>query len=80
MRLSPPLPHRYPSSPSSANRYVSFITGIYFVLFGSSLKVLLTKRKTISAACTLIALAGIFGVLISWVSLSDDDPEGEDLR
>jgi hypothetical protein len=53
----------------------TFVTGIYFVLFSSSVKVLLTKRKTISAACTLLALAGLFGVLITWVSLSDDDPE-----
>jgi hypothetical protein len=47
----------------------TFVTGIYFVLFTSSVKVLLTKRKTISAACTLLALAGVFGVLISWVGL-----------
>jgi hypothetical protein len=49
--------------------YVRHVTGIYFVLFGSSVKVLLNKRKTISSAGTLLALAGVFGALITWVGV-----------
>jgi len=68
----------------------SFFYGIYFVLFGSSVKVLLHKRKAISAAGTLLALAGVFGLLITWHMLTDvvrlvyafkrdQDPLGPDL-
>jgi hypothetical protein len=44
----------------------SFCYGIYFALFGSSVKLLLNKRKTITGAGTLLALAGVFVVLITW--------------
>jgi hypothetical protein len=45
-------------------------SGIYFVLFFSSIKVLLDKRKTISGTAPLLAVAGVFGILITWVSIS----------
>ncbi len=41
--------------------------GIYVALFASSVKILLNKRKSISGAGTLLALAGVFFVLITWV-------------
>jgi len=44
------------------------VAGIYFVLFGSSVRTLLKKRKTISGTTPLLALAGVFGILITWVS------------
>jgi len=40
------------------------------VLFGSSIKVLLNKRKTISGTTPLLAVAGVLGILITWVSVS----------
>jgi hypothetical protein len=40
------------------------------VLFGSSIKVLLNKRKTISGTTPLLAVAGVLGILITWVSIS----------
>ncbi|KAH9979201.1 hypothetical protein BJV74DRAFT_130981 [Russula compacta] len=49
----------------------SFFYGIYFTIFPASLKVLLHKRKTISGAAPLLALAGVFGVLISWHVVTD---------
>jgi len=49
----------------------SFCYGIYFALFGSSVKVLLNKRKTISTSTTLLALAGVFSLLITWHMLID---------
>jgi hypothetical protein len=49
-----------------ANPYFP-LAGIYFVLFALAVKVLLSKRKAIPSAGTLLALAGVFGVLISWV-------------
>jgi len=49
----------------------SFFYGIYFALFGSTVKVLLTKRKTISGEVTLLGLAGILSVLITWHILTD---------
>ncbi|KAI0249426.1 hypothetical protein BJV78DRAFT_1227176 [Lactifluus subvellereus] len=44
---------------------------IYVALFALSVKVLLSKRKTISGAGTLLGLAGIFGVLITWHIFTD---------
>ncbi|KAI0298788.1 hypothetical protein B0F90DRAFT_1731090 [Multifurca ochricompacta] len=49
----------------------SFFFGIYFTLFGSTVKVLLNKRKTIPGAVSLLGLAGLFGVLISWHVVTD---------
>lgn len=49
----------------------SFFYGIYFTLFGSSIKVLLHKRKTISGAVPLLVLAGVLGVLITWHVITD---------
>jgi len=49
----------------------SFFYGIYFVLFGSAVKVLLNKRKSISGTTPLLALAGVLGVLITWHVLTD---------
>jgi hypothetical protein len=43
------------------------LTGIYFALFGSSVKVLYNKRKTISSALPLLGLASVFAILITWV-------------
>lgn len=40
------------------------------MLFGSSIKVLLNKRKTISGTTPLLAVAGVLGILITWVSIS----------
>jgi xanthosine utilization system XapX-like protein len=48
--------------------------GIYFVLFGSSIKVLLSKRKAISGTTPLLAITGVLGILITWVSISYTDP------
>lgn len=49
----------------------SFCYGIYFALFGSSVKVLLNKRKTISGALPLLGLAGVFAALITWHMITD---------
>ncbi|KAH9167705.1 hypothetical protein EDB89DRAFT_111108 [Lactarius sanguifluus] len=49
----------------------SFCYGIYFALFGSSIKVLLTKRKSISGAMPLLGLVGVFGALITWHVVTD---------
>ncbi|KAI9434118.1 hypothetical protein BJY52DRAFT_1422542, partial [Lactarius psammicola] len=49
----------------------SFCYGIYFALFGSSVKVLFSKRKTISGAMPLLGLAGAFAVLITWHVITD---------
>jgi len=49
----------------------SFFYGIYFVLFFSSFKVLLNKRKTISGATPLLAVAGVLGILITWHMITD---------
>jgi len=49
----------------------SFFFGIYFTLFGSSIRVLLSKRKTITGTASLLALAGTLGVLITWHVLTD---------
>jgi len=49
----------------------SFFYGIYFVLFFSSVKVLLNKRKTISSATQLLAVAGVLGILITWHVITD---------
>jgi hypothetical protein len=49
----------------------SFFFGIYFVLFASSVKMLLNKRNTISGTTPLLALAGVFGILITWHVLTD---------
>lgn len=68
----------------------SFCYGIYFVLFCSSIKVLLDKRKTISGTTPLLAVAGVFGILITWHVTTDgirtvyafkrdQDPLGPDL-
>lgn len=38
--------------------------------FGLSIKVLLNKRKAISGTTTLLAIAGVLGILITWVSIS----------
>jgi hypothetical protein len=56
--------------PPPAKKLFFVIAGIYFTLFGSSIKVLLHKRKTISGTVPLLALAGILGVLITWVSMT----------
>ena len=45
-------------------------SGIYCVLFCSSIKVLLNKRKTISGTTPLLAVGGVLGILITWVSIS----------
>ena len=45
-----------------------FVAGIYFVLFCSSLKLLLNKRKTVSSVTPLLAFAGVLAALITWVS------------
>jgi hypothetical protein len=45
-------------------------SGIYLVLFGSSIKVLLNKRKAISGTTPLLAVAGVLCILITWVSIS----------
>ena len=42
------------------------LPGIYFVLFCSSLKLLLNKR-TVSGVTPLLAFAGVLGALITWV-------------
>ena len=44
----------------------AFLPGIYFVLFCSSLKLLLNKR-TVSGVTPLLAFAGVLGALITWV-------------
>jgi hypothetical protein len=49
----------------------SFCYGIYFALFGSSVKVLYSKRKSISTAMPLLALASLFAVLITWHVITD---------
>jgi hypothetical protein len=49
----------------------SFFYGIYFVLFASSVKLLLNKRNSISGTTPLLALAGILGALITWHVLTD---------
>jgi hypothetical protein len=49
----------------------SFCYGIYVALFGSSVKVLLNKRKSISAAMPLLGLASLFAILITWHILTD---------
>ncbi|KAI0294204.1 hypothetical protein BC826DRAFT_910146 [Russula brevipes] len=49
----------------------SFFYGIYVALFCSSAKVLLTKRKAISGATPLLALASVFAVLITWHVTTD---------
>jgi len=49
----------------------SFCYGIYFALFGSSVKVLFNKRKTISSALPLLGLASVFAILITWHILTD---------
>ncbi|KAI9436015.1 hypothetical protein H4582DRAFT_1958494 [Lactarius indigo] len=49
----------------------SFCYGIYFALFGSSVKVLLNKRKSISGAMLLLGLVGVFSVLITWHVITD---------
>jgi len=49
----------------------SFFYGIYFVLFFSSFKVLLNKRKTISGTTPLLAVAGVLGILITWHMITD---------
>jgi hypothetical protein len=49
----------------------SFCCGIYFALFGSSVKVLLSKRKSISGAMPLLGLASVFAILITWHILTD---------
>jgi hypothetical protein len=56
-------------APKPKKNVVAF-SGLYFVLFFSSIKVLLHKRKTIAGTTPLLALAGVFGVLITWVSVS----------
>ena len=40
------------------------------MLFFSSIRVLLNKRKTIEGTTPLLAVAGVLGVLITWVSIS----------
>ena len=60
----PPLPTCGPV----LKKKTPYVAGIYFALFCTSFKVLLNKRKAISGATTLLSLAGVFGVLISWVS------------
>ena len=62
--LLPPLPTCGPV----LKKKTLYVIGIYFALFCTSFKVLLNKRKAISGATTLLSLAGVFGVLISWVS------------
>ncbi|KAI0280916.1 hypothetical protein BGY98DRAFT_282161 [Russula aff. rugulosa BPL654] len=49
----------------------SFFYGIYVVLFGSSIKVLLNKRKAISGTTPLLALAGVLVALITWHVITD---------
>jgi len=49
----------------------SLFYGIYFVLFCSSIKMLLNKRKTIEGTTPLLAIAGVLGVLITWHVLTD---------
>lgn len=50
--------------------YLQGLAGIYFALFGSSVKVLYHKRKTISGAMPMLGLACLFAGLISWVQTS----------
>jgi len=49
----------------------SFCYGIYFALFGSSVKVLYHKRKTIAGAMPMLGLASAFAILISWHVITD---------
>ncbi|KAI0271305.1 hypothetical protein BC834DRAFT_435993 [Gloeopeniophorella convolvens] len=49
----------------------SFFFGIYFALFGSSVKVLFNKRKVISGSLPLLGLAGVLSVLITWHVVTD---------
>src|SRR6266851_10412101 len=67
--LPPPTVLIHPTAARSKN-FFFVIAGIYFTLFGSSIKVLLHKRKTISGAVPLLVLAGVLGVLITWVSMT----------
>lgn len=64
-----PVPTHYHFRPMRANTVIAF-SGIYVVLFGSSIKVLLNKRKAISGTTPLLALAGVLVALITWVSIS----------
>jgi len=71
-----PPPSSLPLTPVLKNIFFFFLTfaGIYFALFCTSIRVLLNKRKSVSGAVTLLALAGVLGALITWVStLIDDD-------
>ena len=67
---SPPRPSLSIQPPPAQKNFFFVIAGIYFTLFGSSIKVLLHKRKTISGAVPLLVLAGVLGVLITWVSMT----------
>ena len=67
-----PVPTYHHFRPMRANAVVAF-SGIYVVLFGSSIKVLLNKRKAISGTTPLLALAGVLVALITWVSISHPD-------
>jgi hypothetical protein len=64
------LPPPHPTAPRACAKTWSLFAGIYVVLFASSLKVLLNKRKTNPGTTPLLALAGVFGALITWVSIS----------
>jgi len=68
-----PFPQSIPPPTARAKTSTSFL-GIYFTLFGSSIRVLLNKRKTISGTASLLALAGTFGVLITWVRGDPPNP------
>ena len=66
-----PVPLSLPSHVrANIEKNVVAFSGIYFVLFFSSLKVLLNERKTISSATQLLTIAGVLGILITWVSIS----------
>ena len=64
------LSHPPPPAPHVRAKAWSLCAGIYVVLFASSLKVLFNKRKTNPGTTPLLALAGVFGALITWVSIS----------
>jgi len=49
----------------------SFCYGIYFALFGGSVRLLYSKRKTIGNAMPLIGLASVFAILITWHIITD---------